>query len=120
MTARVKADKKVVAKKVVVDPTTPVHGEMGVFPIPREDGDAPVSKLKATDLHPVSMDAAMEKHGEPQEWVEPYPNHGLVRVMVAIETPIGREWKPAGSIVTIPAELAHSIHKQIKAVPHDA
>lgn len=109
---------KVVKKEVkAVAGDAPVHLPDGEFIVGRADGDAPVSTLTVSDLHPVAMDEAMEKHGEPAEWVVPYPSKGLVRVAFTVQTPIAGKWYSAGEVVTIPAELAHSIHKQITQAP---
>lgn len=108
------------AAEVAADPAAPadatIHMPDGVFDIPRKDGDAPKSTMTVEDLHPVALDAAQDEHGVAQDWVEPYPEKGVVNVMFTIETPIGRTWYQKGDVATIPAELAHSIFKQITAV----
>lgn len=112
-----KKEKEKVVKKEIVAGDVPIHLPDGEFVVGRADGDAPKSTLTVGDLHPVAMDEAMEKYGEPAEWVVPYPSKGLVRVAFTVQTPIAGKWYSAGEVVTIPAELAHSIHKQITQAP---
>lgn len=111
-----KKEKKVAAPKVVSQDGSHVHLPDGVFLTPRDKGDAPKSGLLATDLHPVSMDEAMEKHGV-AEWEEPFPTKGVVRVAFTVQTPIAGKWYSAGEETMLPAELAHSLHKQITKAP---
>lgn len=67
--------------------------------------------------HPVTQD---EHEEDGIRWQEPYPTEGMVKVELLEDHGIseGRLVKQysKGSVVTIDASLAHSIHKSIKGV----
>lgn len=65
---------------------------------------------------------------EVQEWTEPFPSEGLVRVMFKEDTgfsevtgAVGRMGSvKKGEVRTIDAAVAHSMHRFITAAPKDA
>lgn len=85
-----------------------------------------VTHKRASRKHPkdenvVTDPVAQDGHEEGGiRWQEPFPTEGMVKVELLEDHGIseGRLVKqyPKGAVVTISAELAHSIHKSIKGV----
>lgn len=56
----------------------------------------------------VEVEAQEQVQPEVQEWMEPFPSSGVVRVKVVQDISIGKIKGKVGEVIVLPVEVAHA------------